>query len=118
MVPPANQGLCKLGESLLTCDQCARSRWIAEHLVKGQRNEIRLPPTEIKSVRRCVGRRIEQDVPAALLGRVEPTQIMLHAREVGLGRKGELLIPYYRFVQQLNQPLVIQPQVWRNDGCA
>ena len=89
MLPPANHGRRSRAERLVAGDERADARRVAEHLVPGDRDEVGPPAVEVEAVRRHERRRVEQDVPAALVGGVDPGERMADAGVVGLRRVGE-----------------------------
>ena len=70
-------------------DQRAQARRVAEHLVEGDRDEVRLPHRQVEPARRRERGAVQEHVPAPLMGQVDPLQRMLDAREVGLRGIGE-----------------------------
>ena len=89
MVPPANQGLSSLANTLPARDERPDAGRIAEHLVERERDEVRFDRTEVETVRGHEGRAIQQHVPTPVVGRLDPLQRVLDAAEVGLRRVGE-----------------------------
>ncbi len=73
-------------------DQRADPRRVAEHLVEGDRDEVRLPDREVEPARRYERGAVEDHVPAPLVGRLDPLERMLDAGEVGLRRVGEEVV--------------------------
>ena len=70
-------------------DQAADAGRIAKNLVEGERHKVGLDSAQVEPVGRREGRAVEQYIPALRLCVRHPFQRMLHAAEVGLGRKSQ-----------------------------
>ena len=70
-------------------DKRADAGRVAEHLVEGQRHEVRLDRRQVESVGRCERGAVHEHVPTSLVGLVDPRKRVVHAAEVGLGGKCE-----------------------------
>ena len=73
-------------------EQRAEPGRVAEHLVEGDRDEVRLPHRQVEPARRHERGGVQDHVPAALLGRRDPLERVLDAGEVGLRRVGEEVV--------------------------
>ena len=94
IVPPANHGRRSRGERLATHDQRADARRVAEDLVPGDGDEVRVPAGQVERVRRQEGRRRRAARASRAPGpRVDPVERMADARVVGLGGEGEQVRP-------------------------
>ena len=84
MVPPGEPRTSQARECLPARDQGTDARWVPEHLVPGDRDEVRVPATKIQAIGGQEGRGVEQDVPATLVRKVDPAQRVAHAGVIGL----------------------------------
>ena len=64
----------------------------AEQLVERDRHEVRVPPRQVEAVRGGERGRVDEDVPAVLVGLLDPVERMVDAGEVRLRRIGEQVV--------------------------
>ena len=88
-VPPLNHGRCRRASAARRASSAPEARRVAEHLVEGDRDEVRLPGRQVEPARGHERGRVDDHVPAALLGRRDPLERVLDAGEVGLRRERE-----------------------------
>ena len=74
IVPPANHGRRSRASASRRTTREPTPVGIAENLVPGDGDEVGLPARQVERVRRDEGRRIEQHIPAAILGGVDPVE--------------------------------------------
>ena len=115
MVPPANQGRSQLGQRFAPHQQAAQPGRIAEHLVEGEGDEIRMPPAQVEPVGRHEGGGIEQDIPAERLGFLDqrPADTARRKNWTGPERQRGYCPSRCRFGQLLAQPVTIEAQLRR-----
>jgi hypothetical protein len=75
-------GSLELGERVAAGEQAADAGRPAEHLVEGEGDEIGMPAEEVEPAGGDVGGRVEQDVPAVVMGLLDPGERVLDAGEV------------------------------------
>lgn len=107
----------ELFDLFATRKQNAATGGVAKHFVKGNWNEIGFPQAEIQLVGGHKGSRIQQHIPAQLLGAGDPGQVVLDAGEVGLGGVGEQVgaLPI-DLLQSHCELFFVQAQVRQYDG--
>mmetsp|Transcript_25016 Transcript_25016/g.54423 ORF Transcript_25016/g.54423 Transcript_25016/m.54423 type:complete len:247 (-) Transcript_25016:684-1424(-) len=65
---------------------------VPEDLVEAHGDEVRLDLRQIQEVRRHEGCSVREDEPVALVGVLDPVEVVLHARDVALEGVGEELL--------------------------
>ena len=114
IVPPENQGRSQLGERLAAGEQAADAGRLAEHLVEGERDEVRVPAGQVEPVGRHERGGVEQHVPAVRVRLLDPVERVLDAGEVRLGRVGEEVVVLAADLGQVaRQQLLVDAQLGR-----
>ena len=72
------------GDRIVPDQQTADAGRIAEHLVKRDRDEVRLNFRQVEAVGRHERGRVEENVPPVCMGPTHQVERVLHAGEIGL----------------------------------
>ena len=86
-------GSSQSGQRLAAHDQRADPGRVAEDLVPGDRDKVRVPAGQVELSRRHERGCVDQDVPASVVRLGQPVERVPNSRVIGLGREREQVVP-------------------------